>query len=300
MKKLKWIIIVILVLLVGGIAILYASLDGIIKSVVESQGSEQLKVPTTLDGVSLSLLHGTLDLSNFAIGSPQGFAAPQMMSLGGLGVDTGGLMQLRNEPIHIPSIRIDQPKLVIEQSGGKLNFKVLMDGMSGGSQQSAPVASATPTATGVPTGAAAPAAAAAAQSGGSATVRLIIDDLTMDGASVVIRAGIPGLADEITVAIPSIDLKNIGNADGNQNGAAIKDVVATLIKTLVTKTAESDKVPSQVKLLLNANLTTANVESAVKNEAQNVVQDLQNKKKVDLKSVEKGFLNQLGGSTSQP
>jgi hypothetical protein len=38
----------------------------------------------------------------------------------------------------------------------------------------------------------------------------------------------------------------------------------------------------------------------VKNEAQNVVQDLQNKKKVDLKSVEKDFLNQLGGSTSQP
>jgi hypothetical protein len=281
MKKLKWIAIFIVLLLIVGVAILYASLDGIIKSVVESQGTEQLKVPTTLDAVSLSLLHGTLNLSNFAIGSPQ------MMSLGGLSVDTGGLMQLRNEPIHIPSIRIDQPKLVIEQSGGKLNFKALMDQLSSGSapaaQPSSPASASTP-----------------APSSGSKTVMLIIDDLTMDGASVVVRPGIPGLADEITVPIPTFDLKNIGNADGNQNGEAIKDVVSTLIKTLVTKTAESDKVPSQVKLLLNANLTTANVESAVKNEAQNVVQDLQNKKKVDLKSVEKDFLNQLGGSTSQP
>jgi len=209
-------------------------------------------------------------------------------------------MQLRNEPIHIPSIRIDQPKLVIEQSGGKLNFKALMDQMSGGSQQSASAVSAAPSAAGVPVEAAAPAAAVVAQSSGSKTVMLIIDDLTMDGASVVIRPGIPGLTNEIDVPIPSIDLKNIGNADGNGNGEAIKDVVATLIKTLVTQAAESDKVPSQVKLLLNSNLTTANVESAVKNEAQNVVQDLQNKKKVDLKSVEKGFLNQLGGSTSQP
>ena len=288
-KKLKWIVIVIVLLLIVGVAILYASLDGIIKSVVESQGTEQLKVPTTLDSVNLSLLHGSLNLNNFAIGSPQGFSAPQMMSLGGLGVDTGGLMQLRNEPIHIPSIRIDQPKLVIEQSGGKLNFKALMDQMSAGSQ---PAPAAQPSS---PAPAATP-----APSSGSKTVMLIIDDLTMDGASVVIRPGIPGLTNEIDVPIPSIDLKNIGNADGNGNGEAIKDVVATLIKTLVTQAAQSDKVPSQVKLLLNSNLTTANVESAVKNEAQNVVQDLQGKKKVDLKSVEKGFLNQLGGSTSQP
>ena len=292
MKKLKWIAIVIVLLLIVGVAILYASLDGIIKSVVESQGTEQLKVPTTLDAVSLSLLHGTLNLSNFAIGSPQGFSAPQMMSLGGLGVDTGGLMQLRNEPIHIPSISIDQPKLVIEQSGGKLNFKALMDQMSAGSQP-APVAPAAQPSSPAP-------ASTPAPSSGSKTVMLIIDDLTMNGASVVIRPGIPGLTDEIDVPIPSIDLKNIGNADGNGNGEAIKDVVSTLIKALVTKAAESDKVPSQVKLLLNSNLTTANVESAVKNEAQNVVQDLQSKKKVDLKSVEKGFLNQLGGSTSQP
>ncbi len=290
MKKLKWILIIIVVLIVAGVGILYLSLDGIIKSVVESQGTEQLKVPTTLDSVNLSLLHGTLGLTNFAIGSPQGFSAPQMMSLGGLSVDTGGVMKLRDEPIHISSIRIDQPKLVIEQAGLKLNFKALIDGMSGGASTSAAPAPAAP--------AAQPATPAPASP--SKTMMLIIDDLTMDGASVVIRPGIQGVAQEIDVAIPSIDLKNIGNADGNQNGEAMKDVVATLIKTMVTKAAESDKVPAEVKVLLNGNLTTAKMEDAAKNTAQKAVQDLQSGKKVNLKSMEKGFLNQLGGSTSQP
>lgn len=290
MKKLKWIVIVIVLLLVVGVVVLYLSLDGIIKSVVESQGTEQLKVPTTLESVNLSLLHGTLNLSNFAIASPSGFSAPQMMSLGGLAVDTGGVMQLRNEPIHIPSISIDHPKLVIEQSGLKLNFKELLDGMSGGASPSVAPAPTAP--------AAQPATPAPASS--SKTTMLIIDDLTMNGASVVIRPGIPGVAQEIDVPIPTIDLKNIGNADGNKNGEAIKDVVATLIKTMVTKTAESDKVPAQVKLLLNSNLTTANVENAVKNEAQNIGQQLQSGKKLNAKGIENDLLNQLGGGTTKP
>ena len=290
MKKLKWIVIVIVLLLVVGVVVLYLRLDGIIKSVVESQGTEQLKVPTTLDSVNLSLLHGTLNLSNFAIASPSGFSAPQMMSLGGLAVDTGGVMQLRNVPIHIPSISIDQPKLVIEQSGLKLNFKELLDGMSGGASPSAAPAPAAP--------AAQPASPAPASS--SKTTMLIIDDLSMSGASVVIRPGIQGVTQEIDVPIPTIDLKNIGNADGNKNGEAIKDVVATLIKSMVTKTAESDKVPSEVKLLLNSNLTTANVESAVKNEAQNIGQQLQSGKKLNAKGIGNDLLNQLGGGTTKP
>jgi AsmA family len=299
MKKLKWIAIVIVLLVVVGIVILYASLDGIIKSVVESQGTQQLKVATTLESVNLSLLHGTLNLNNFAIASPSGFSAPQMMSLGGLAVDTGGVMQLRNKPIHIPSINIDQPKLVIEQSGGKLNFKALMDQLSP-TPSNAPAAPASG-GTAVSPDAAAPAAAGGAEAaGGASGVRLVIDDLTMAGASVVVRPGIPGLADEIDVPIPTFDVKNIGNADGNQNGAAIKDVVSTIITALVSKTGESDKVPAQVKMLLNGSLTTANVEGAVKNEASNVVQQLQSGKKLNAKSIESGFLNQLGGSTSQP
>jgi hypothetical protein len=55
-----------------------------------------------------------------------------------------------------------------------------------------------------------------------------------------------------------------------------------------------------VKLLLNGNLSTANVESAVKNEAQNIGQQLQSGKKLNAKGIGNDLLNQLGGGTTKP
>src|ERR1700722_3492334 len=104
MKILNWSLLVLVLLILIGIGILYASLDHIIKQTVESQGTAQLNVPTTLDAVSLQLFKGTLDLNNLVIASPQGFTSTNLLSLGGFSVDTGGLLQLRNQPIHLTSI----------------------------------------------------------------------------------------------------------------------------------------------------------------------------------------------------
>jgi len=238
MKKIiKWIVIVVLLLVIGAVAFLYINLDHIIKQVVETEGTQQLNVPTTLGGVSLQLFKGSLDLSNFAVGSPAGFPAPQMLSLGGLSVDTGGITKLRDQPIHITSIRIDQPKLVIEQSGGKLNVKELVDGLP--SQ---------------PADQSAPAPAASQQPASQSQMKLVIDDLTVADAQVVIHPGIPGVQPEINLVIPAIDIKNIGNADGADNGVAVKDVVLILIKQMTAKAAESNKLPPEVAALLSGNL----------------------------------------------
>src|SRR5665213_2269359 len=99
MKIFKWIVIVLVLLIVAAVLILYASLDGIVKRTVESQGTQQMHVAATLESVSLGLLKGTVDLSNFALASPAGFTAPKILSLGGLSVDTGGIMKLRDQPI---------------------------------------------------------------------------------------------------------------------------------------------------------------------------------------------------------
>jgi ribosomal protein L12E/L44/L45/RPP1/RPP2 len=235
MKIVKWIVIVVLVVVIGGVLLLYLNLDHIVKQTVETQGTAQLNVPATLDGVSLQLFKGTLDLSNFAIGSPQGFTSPQMLSLGGLSIDTGGILKLRDQPIHLASIRIDQPKLIVEQSNGKLNIKELMDGLA-----SHPAASAAPP--------------SADQSAPKEATKLIIDDFAVNGAHVIIHPGIPGVQPEYDILVPSIDMKNIGNADGAQNGAAIQDVVVALITQLTTKAAESNKLPPGVSALLSGNL----------------------------------------------
>src|SRR5581483_11538114 len=107
MKIFKWIVVVVVLLIVAAVVFVYLNIDHIVKNTVQTQGSEQLKVPTKLDGVSLGLFKGTVDLNHLTVGSPPGFSAPEMLALGGLKVDTGGLSNLRKEPIHVSSIVVD-------------------------------------------------------------------------------------------------------------------------------------------------------------------------------------------------
>ena len=231
---LKWIVrIVVLFFVLLGVALFvgYLSLDQIVKSVVQTQGTEQLKVPTTLNGVTLGLFDGTVNLKTFAIGSPPGFSAPQMFSVGNLSVDTGGITRLRKDPIHISSISIDQPQLVIEQHGKDLNFKALMDRLPSNPDQ-APKTTSTQ----------------------SQPVKLIIDSLKITNAHVLLQSDIPGLAKQIDVPIPEIQMNKIGNADGAENGAAIKDVATAIISKMVDAAAKSSGLPINMQGLLSGNL----------------------------------------------
>jgi hypothetical protein len=85
-------------------------------------------------------------------------------------------------------------------------------------------------------------------------MKLIIDQLTINDASVVLRPGIPGLAQEINVPLPSIDVQNVGSGEGNQNGAALKEVVMQVVTIMASKATESDKIPPEVKALLSGNI----------------------------------------------
>jgi hypothetical protein len=232
MNWLKRIIAAVLLLLVMAVVGLYLSLDHIVKSVVETQSSEQLNVPTTLGGVNLGLTSGSVGLNNFAIGSPAGFTAPQMFSVGNLNVDTGGILRLRNEPIHLSSITIDQPQLVIENKGQKLNFRELIDHLP------------KPPAKGQP-----------APAGQSQPTRLIIDTLSITNAHVQFQSDLPGLGKPIDIPLPTITMKNIGNADGADNGAAIKDVVVAVIDQMTAAASGSKGLPPEVTALLSGNLS---------------------------------------------
>lgn len=224
MKALKKIVLIVVLLVIVGIGAGVFYLDGIVRKTVETQATASLNVPTTLGGASVKILGGSVGLSDLNIGSPKGFSAPQMFSLGGLKVDTGGLANLRSDPLKISLIDIQKPKLVIEQSGGKFNFKALMDQIP-----------ATPESESKP-------------------LKLIIEKLNVTDATVTIRPGIPGMDAEINVPIPSMTLSNIGNADGNANGAAIKEVVGQTVTALAAKATESDLLPAQLKQLMSLDI----------------------------------------------
>ena len=227
MKKLRRILVVVVILVVAAVAIVFARIDRILKATIETQSTSSLKLTTSLDSASLALFGGKVDLHQLQIGSPDGFSAPHMFEMGKLAVavDYG---QLTKEPVRIKQITINQPKFVLEQADGKMNFKAVMDGLP-------------------PT------------DPNAKVIKVIIDELIVTDAMVEVRLGnLPGLGAMAPIQIPKISmtLKNIGNSDGATNGAAIKDVVMQVATALAGKAGDAGNFPNQLKGMLQSNLTS--------------------------------------------
>jgi uncharacterized protein involved in outer membrane biogenesis len=282
-KVIKWIVLIVIAAIVIGVLVLYLNLNRIVRTTVESQASTQLKLPTQLGSANVSLFSGDVNLGNFKIGSPQGFSAPEMFTLGA--VDVGvNYSQLRDDPIHVGNIRISNPKLVIEHAGGKFNIKAVMDQLSPGAPETADQ---------------------------KEPIKLIIDNLTIANASVAIRPGLDikgldlkglNLKDEYAVTIPTVELKNIGTGEGNKNGAAIKDVVMLAMTSLASKAADSESLPPELRAILTGDLTqiTARLKEQLNIQVQKVTEDLTKRLPGELGSVVGDVIKDPKAATTNP
>ena len=212
-KVLKWALIVIPLLIIIAVVVVILMLDGIAKRTLETQSTASTNLVTTLDSAHISIFGGQVALDDLKIGSPKGFAAPTMFDMKKLKVGVS-YKQLTKNPMHIGEIMIEAPKLVIEQQGGKVNVNAAMEQMP----KSEP-----------------------------SSMKLIIDKLQVNNTQIVIRPGVPFLKPEYNLTLPPIIMENVGNADGNQNGAAIKDVVTQMLTVLMASAKESDALPPEMK-----------------------------------------------------
>jgi hypothetical protein len=218
MKKLiRRIMLGVVVLVVVAVVIVWFSLNSIVRRVIQEQATASLNVPTTLQAVAISPIGGSVSLSGLDVGSPPNYTAPHMFVVDGLKVAVS-YGQMMGNPVHIQKIEIDSPQLTVEQLSGKLNLQAVMDQPS-----QAPASGGTPAA-GQP----------AAQ-----PMKFIIDELDVNNAQVGFLPGLPGITKEQDVTVPSMTLKNIGNADNAGNGAAIKDVIMQVCTGLAGKAGQS-------------------------------------------------------------
>ena len=227
MKLIRRTILAVVLLIVIVVVVVFFRLDHIVKNTVESQATDSLKLQTTLNSASLSLFGGKLNLNDLQIASPGGYSAPHMLEL----ADTDVAVhygQLRKDPVHIESLTLTKPKLIIEQHNGVFNFKRAMEQIP-------------------------PSESASSQ---KQPMKLVVDDLTVKDAQVVIRPGVelPGMPQEIPVTVPSLTMRNVGTGDGSQNGAAVKDVVMQVITALAGSASESNAIPDQLKALLHVSV----------------------------------------------
>lgn len=244
-KIIKWIILGVVVLLLAGWLTFYFTINRIIRSVVQDQTQKQLKVDTKLSSANFSLFGGSLSLSDFALGSPKGFTAPQMFQMNKASVDVS-YGQLRSDPVRIRDITINKPVLIIEQANGQVNYKALMDQLPPPQQTEKPM-------------------------------HLVINKLSITDPTVLLRPGLPGLAEQISIPLQGITLENVGTGPGAENGAALQQVVMEVVMAMANQAAHSDKLPDQLKqlLALNPDEVVQKIGGEVGKQLGKVQQDLQ-------------------------
>lgn len=214
MRKIILIVVAVLVVAIGaGVAFLSSNLDGIVKKVIETAGTEVAGVKVSVGDVKISLSEGKATIAGLTVANPPGFSAPHAFKLGAIAVvlDTGSLTA---NPIVIKDISVAAPEVTYEMgAGGGSNIDAIQKNV------------AAKTAGGTS------ADKKAADKGEEK--KLVIDRLAISKGTVNLATAIPGVKSSATLA--DIVLTGIGR----KSGGASAGEVAKLVMDALTKSAVS-------------------------------------------------------------
>jgi hypothetical protein len=202
MKKIIIGILVALVLLVVvAVAVVFLSLNSIVKKGVETVGPQMTKVEVRLGSVNLSPLSGSGSLNQLFVGNPDGYKTPFAMQMGSIqvGVKLGSVF---SDTVVVDEINIQNPEITLEGTLDGNNLNTILNNVKG-SDSSQPQPANAP-----------------AASGGTSK-KFIVKDLVLAGAKVHINVSGFGKSVAQTVSIPDIHLQNIGNAEGGATPAQL-------------------------------------------------------------------------------
>jgi len=203
------------------LVVVWSSLDGIVKSAIETYGSEVTQTKVSVADVKLSLGSGEGSISGLNIGNPAGFSDPNLFKLGKISVkiDTNTVTQ---NPVVIDEVIIQSPSVSYEiNKSGASNAEILKKNVAeatggGGSSGSSSAASE-------PSG---------------EEVKLIIRKLVIEGGKAKVKiAALGGL--EQSVNIPRIQLKDIGKKSNGASAAEIAEQVSKSMLNGVTSAVSS-------------------------------------------------------------
>jgi len=195
-----------------------SNLDGIVKDVIESQGSAVAGVPVTVTGVEIKPFDGRGAISGLKVANPAGFKSDSAVELGGISVtiDTASVTQ---PVIVIKEISVDRPKVTYELAPGGNNI----DAISANVKKS--------------TGGGSSAAAKPGEDE-AAGQKLVIEVLNIRGGTVRVAASTGILGDQqIEGRLPDITLRDIGKDSGGATAEQVAEKVMAALTAAASRAA---------------------------------------------------------------
>ena len=242
-----------LAVIVVALAIVWCSLETIVKKAVNKYGSEITGTEVSLQGFSLSPLSGSVSVKGLTVANPSNYKSANLLSLGGVSVKID-MKSLSGNTIVVEDITIEKPVITYEMlSLTQNNIKQLQANI------------AKNTASGSDNKAEKPKKEEAKAKSEGASKQVVIRKVTVQEGELKAVSNIPGDKGLVDVKLPEIILTDIGGQKKSEN------VVASVTKILnkILTTASQTVVKSGLNDLKNV----------AKENLDNVVGDVKNKVK---------------------
>ncbi|WP_234568308.1 DUF748 domain-containing protein [Rhodohalobacter sp. 614A] len=117
-----------LVVLIAAFIILNFSLDGIVKSAIEENGTELLQTEVNIGNVNVSLFDGSGVIYGFTVANPEGFSDEKAIVIDEMSLKID-LATIFSDTIVVENIHIQNPELFFEQIGLGINLRKLNENM---------------------------------------------------------------------------------------------------------------------------------------------------------------------------
>jgi uncharacterized protein involved in outer membrane biogenesis len=214
MKKLFLSVLIILVVLivVGGIVGSFF-LGPIVKTGIETVGPKITQVSIRVDAVNLALLTGSASIKGLVVGNPEGYKAPQAISVGTAAVGVNPFSIL-SDKIIIRSVRVEAPEITFEGNPFSGNNLAKIEQNVNAAVNKG--------------GAVTPATNANAKAAGKPGKKIEVDDFLITGAKVNFNG--------TTLTLPDIHLTDLGKSN---DGITAADLTRQVLKALTTATVKA-------------------------------------------------------------
>jgi hypothetical protein len=197
--------VVVLLIVVGGLFFVWSSLDGIVKTAIETYGSQATRTEISVDAVKLKPEEGAGSISGLNVGNPAGFTDSHIFKFGVIStvIDTSTVTK---NPVVIDELIVSTPEVFYEiNNSGISNVEALKKNLGSSSSESATSSNTKPASDG--------------------ELKMIIRRFVVEGGKANMR--IAALGDkQQSVTLPRIQLTDIGKKSGGATALELAQVLS--------------------------------------------------------------------------
>jgi hypothetical protein len=248
MKKVLIGLVIVLILIGGGVFLLFSNLDKIVETGIETAGSSALGSRVEVGSVAINLTSGSASIYHFSVANPTGYSNAEMISFDELSVAID-LQNTNGQNVHVTSIVARSPHVLYESSGGVTNLDKVSERLDDG------------------------ASAAEPQATDAANINIVIDSVLIENIQGTLLSD--RLPAPVEVSLGDVRLNNL---EGDPEELA-QQIMAPVISQIGTAAAQA-LAQSITELLENAEAINEQVQ-----DARDKIEDVSNQASEALESV---------------